>query len=285
MSAPFRRILVAYDGSEPAERALAFGMALGRAGTALDIVHVVDATLERQGRALLDAARERAAAAGIEVTTSLVNRRPIPAIADAAKANGDELVILGTHARSDVPHTFLGSTTEGVLRSGTFPVLVVTAAMTPPSGLLFRDVLVAVDESDAADKAVTLAAGLSRTVGARCVLCNVADTRNLYAKALTYGYDPAEFVDQMRAHGRDVVERAREQAGFAADMADVTVVEDEPAPGIIAEAERSGAAAIVIGSHGRRGLQRFFLGSIAEHVVRHSPIPVVVVRALTRKQP
>jgi nucleotide-binding universal stress UspA family protein len=299
VTAPFRRILVAYDGSEPASRALAFGIALSRAGSPLDVVHFVDemaavagsATalgvvdpapaiemLDRQGHALLNAAAARCREANVEATTALFNERPIFGIAAAAEKNGDDLVVLGTHARTGLPRAFLGSTTEGVLRTSTVPVLTVTGAMTPPAGSAFRKLLVAVDESDPADAAAAWAARLSRATGAACVLCSVVDTRDLYDKAATYGYDPTELADQMRKQGRDVIDRTRERAGFSADTTSVAIGEDEPARGIITEAERSRAEAIVIGSHGRRGLQRFFLGSVAEYVVRHSPVPVFVLR-------
>jgi len=142
VTAPFRRILVAYDGSEPASRALAFGIALSRAGSPLDVVHFVDemaavagsATalgvvdpapaiemLDRQGHALLNAAAARCREANVEATTALFNERPIFGIAAAAEKNGDDLVVLGTHARTGLPRAFLGSTTEGVLRTSTVP--------------------------------------------------------------------------------------------------------------------------------------------------------------------
>ena len=51
-----------------------------------------------------------------------------------------------------------------------------------------------------------------------------------------------------------------------------------PPAEICAQAESLGADLIVIGSHGRTGLKRFLLGSVAESVVRHAPVPVLVVR-------
>lgn len=303
MPVPFRRILVPYDGSEPSGRALAFGIALGRLGIALDVAHVVDETpvfsqseitadfydptpiidaLDEQGRALLGAVAERCRAAGVEVTTELVHDQPVVGILTFAERYGDELIVLGTHARSGLPRTFLGSTTEGVLRNGTLPVLAVSTMMSEPHEPPFGKVLVAIDESDPADAAAALAGRLSQTLGTRSVLCSVADTRDLYDKAVTYGYDPTVMVDELRDHAQDVIDRARVHGGFAADTVTTIVLEDQPGRGIIAEAERSGVDAIVMGSHGRRGLQRLFLGSVAEHVVRHSPVPVFVVHAARR---
>jgi nucleotide-binding universal stress UspA family protein len=52
----------------------------------------------------------------------------------------------------------------------------------------------------------------------------------------------------------------------------------DPADVICRTAERLGSDVIVVGSHGRTGLGRLFLGSVSEHVVRHAPCPVLVVR-------
>lgn len=298
MTPPFRRILIPYDGSEPSERALAFAMLIGRDGAAIDIVHVVDASaamaqsssaagfydptpvieaMEAAGQALIEAASARCRAEAIEVSAELVRERPVNGILAAAQRCGDELIVLGTHARSGLPRTVLGSTTEGVLRAGRIPVLAISPAMTAHD-VLFRKVVVAVDDSDPADAAAALAGRLSRTLGTRCVICSVVDSRDLYEKAATYGYDPTSLADEMRAHAADVADRARMHADFDPDATSVAIVEDEPARGVIEEAVRQRADAIVMGSHGRRGVQRLFLGSIAEHVLRHSPVPVLVVR-------
>ena len=272
-------------------------------GAGLDVAHVVDETpvitqtanavgayavdpsailagLDAQGRAILDAAQQRCREAGVEAAVRLVHDVTVAGIVAAAEQNGDELIVLGTHARSGLPRAFLGSTTEGVLRVAKHPVLAVRSGMpAPPSEGLFRKVLVAVDDSDPADAAVALAARLSQTLRSACVLCSVFDPSDAYDKAGTYGYDPTPLVDELRAHAQLVVDRARARGGFADGTASVAVVEDEPTQGIIAEAARVRADAIVIGSHGRRGLRRLVLGSVAEHVVRGSSVPVVVVRA------
>lgn len=299
-SAPFRRILLAYDGSEPSERALAFAIALGRIGAVLDIVYCIDESavmsqsatavaafdptpivdsLDKQGRALLDLVGKRCRSFGIEVSGRLLHEHPVSGIVGAAVRNNDQLVVLGTHARTGLPRTFLGSTAEGVLRSGTTPILVVRATMAPPKDPLFRKVLVAVDESDPADAAVSLAAGLSHAIGSQCLLCSVVDTKTAIERVPVYGSPPDLAADDMRAQTRDILDRARVHGGFAPGAVKVALLEGDPIAELLAEAVRSGADLIVIGSHGRRGLQRLLLGSIAEYVVRHSPIPVLVVRS------
>jgi nucleotide-binding universal stress UspA family protein len=299
VTVPFRRVLVPYDGSEPADRALSYGIAIARTGASLDVVHAVDESvviaqatttvnafdptnlidvLDRQGRAFLAVAHERALAVGIDAATKLIHARPIPGILSTAEECGDELIVLGTHARTGLPRTFLGSTAEGVLRLGTIPVLAIRALMPPPREVPFRKVLVAVDESDAGDAAAAWASVLARTVGTHCMLCNVVDTRVICDAAAAAGYDPGLFGSRHIAEARSLVESVRVREGLASDAAETVVVEDEPAAGIISTAIRGNADAILMGSHGRRGLARVVLGSVAEQVLRHSPLPVFVAR-------
>jgi nucleotide-binding universal stress UspA family protein len=296
---PFARVLVPYDGSAPSETSLAYGIALAQRGAALDIVHVIDESpivaessttavafdptplmnaLEDQGRALLDAARARCRAAGVEAQTRLIREFPVAGIDRTAEENGDALIVLGTHARTGLSRTFLGSTTEGVLRSSQIPVLAVHGDMVPPERL-FTKLLVAIDESDPSDAAVALAARIVRACGSAAVICNAFDFNDLLEKAGTYGYDPTPLLDGLRENAKDIVDRALAHGGFPAGTAVPSIVEEEPARGIVAEAARVGADLLVVGSHGRRGLRRLFLGSVAEHVVRHSAIPVLIVRS------
>ena len=298
-SAPFSCILVPYDGSEPSERALAFAIALGRCGAVLDIVYCVDESavlsqsatavavfdptpiidaLDKQGRALLGLVSKRCRSLGIKATARLLHEHPVAGIIGAAARNSDQLIVLGTHARTGLATAFLGSTTVGVLRSGTTPILAVRATMPAPKNPLFQRILVAVDESDPADAAVAVAAGLSHALGSQCLLCSVVDTKTVIERAPAHGYPAALAADEMRTQARDILERARVHGGFAPGTVAVAILEGDPIGELLAEAVRSGADLIIIGSHGRRGLQRLLLGSVAEYVVRHSPIPVLVVR-------
>lgn len=65
--------------------------------------------------------------------------------------------------------------------------------------------------------------------------------------------------------------------GFSKDM-NFSVEIGDPAEEISLEAKHNPASLIIVGSHGRRGLSRFFLGSVAERVVRHAPCPVLVFK-------
>ena len=84
--------------------------------------------------------------------------------------------------------------------------------------------------------------------------------------------------DDVEDRGRDVLETATELAAEHDRDIETTVVVGQPAREIVTRAEENPYETIVMGSHGREGVSRILLGSIAGTVVRRSPIPVVVVR-------
>lgn len=148
-----------------------------------------------------------------------------------------------------------------------------------PSSELPREILCPVDFSDSSAAALRLAATVGKCVGARLTL--------LHAITLTV---PSYFTPgRLKELEREVGE-SREEAGatvrqFAqrvlgpgAPPVEIMVEEGSPADVIVAIAERLGSEWIVMGTHGRSGVKKWMLGSVAERVVRTSHIPVLVVR-------
>jgi nucleotide-binding universal stress UspA family protein len=298
LNQPFATLLVPYDGSEPSQASLAHALALKDHITTFVVVTVVDETpvisqsattvtaydptplfeaLDEQGRAVLADASARCAAAGVSPVTEIVHDAPVPGILAMMQKHHADLVVMGTHARGGVARTFLGSTTEGLLRSSDVPVLTVRtgeAVVADP----FATVLVGIDDSEPSDEAVTFVAGLTRTFGTHVVAAYALDSTSLYENAVSYGFDPVPLLSDMRADGEGIVTRALARASIPAAGATIAVVEGKPASAVLEAAAQNHATAIVVGSHGRRGLRRFFLGSVAESIVRRSDIPVLVVR-------
>ena len=144
----FKRILVAVDGSDVAERALEESIKLARELQAhLRVVYVVDVinislgadfpypaemseAIARRGQELLRKAGAVASKAGIPVETGLIEidtlgQRIPETIAADAEAWPADLIVIGTHGRRGMSHLFLGSVAEGVVRIATKPVLLV----------------------------------------------------------------------------------------------------------------------------------------------------------------
>ncbi|ELY44616.1 universal stress protein [Natronorubrum sulfidifaciens] len=85
-------------------------------------------------------------------------------------------------------------------------------------------------------------------------------------------------IDRAHERGQDVLEEAITVAAEHDRDLETEVATGKPAREIVEQAETDEYETVVIGSHGREGVSRVLLGSVAEMVVRRSPIPVVVVR-------
>jgi nucleotide-binding universal stress UspA family protein len=136
----------------------------------------------------------------------------------------------------------------------------------------FRRILVPHDFSDAADRALEEAAALARLYGGRLHVLHVLTRVTVLADIPVP--DPFEFVPQTR----DALERrVREVLGAAEPPFSISIRVGEPVERILEAAER--VDSIVMGTSGRTGLRHFLLGSVAERIVRLSPVPVLTIRA------
>ncbi|WP_380680192.1 universal stress protein [Salinigranum sp. GCM10025319] len=138
------RILIAIDGSDPAEKALEFAFD-HHAEAELTALSVVDPTAYAQGtvemvqpnvdawreeaeaevRSVLDRASDRAKNAGVALKTELVYGSPARAIVEYAADNDVDQIIVGSHGRQGVSRVLLGSVAETVVRRSSVPVTVV----------------------------------------------------------------------------------------------------------------------------------------------------------------
>ena len=142
--------------------------------------------------------------------------------------------------------------------------------------IALTSILVAVDFSDTARKALLYGKDLSRAFGARLHVLHVANVISTSA-AQFYPEGPGDPEAKAIELGTRQLQAHLLAEGLADASRDVRVAPD-PAVEIIAYAKEIHADIIVLGTHGRTGVTRFFMGSVAEHVVRASPCPVLVVR-------
>ncbi len=145
---------------------------------------------------------------------------------------------------------------------------------------LFKKIVVPVDGSPPSDAAVALAIRLARDQDARLLFVHVCETAKIAAmvSAPAVGVDPSYALDAEREAGEDALRRAGASA-LAGSVQSESMLEDGGSvDSIVSIAKRQAADLIVIGSHGRGGIARALLGSVAEGVLRHSDIPVLVSR-------
>ena len=204
-------------------------------------------------------------------------RPSVSAIVKREKLNGCDAIVIGTQGKRGMTRAFLGSTADGVLRRAEVPVFVIPPSNGEPVAPL-ASLFVAVDDSDPSDAAVEFALELARAEKAQLIFCGVADTAYLTGNAAAYAFEPGPMLAEMHEAVMATVTAAADRARESGLRCEAIVVDGSPASVIPKVAQSHHARAIVIGTHGRRGLRRWLVGSVAESVVQNSPIPVVVIR-------
>lgn len=138
---------------------------------------------------------------------------------------------------------------------------------------MYDDVLLPTDGSDAADAAVPHAIELADRYGARLHVLYVADTTEY--STVTFEDD---VVDPLEQEGQEVIDEVAEEATDQHVEAVGAVLKGGAYETILKYVDDEGVDVVVMGTHGRRGLDRALLGSVTERVVRTSDVPVLTVR-------
>jgi nucleotide-binding universal stress UspA family protein len=198
-------------------------------------------------------------------------------IVEEAQRDGQALVAMATHGRSGLARLFMGSVADAVLHHGTMPMLLfrpkpghITPERTPGT------IIVPLDGSALSEQALPLAAVLGRALGAKVLLARAMSTYALAPVPAgpgvflpSYADDDAKIYLDTRVHSL-CVDRVN---------ADDIVLRGDPGMEIVRLAETTRDSMVLMTTHGRSGVARTVLGSVAEEIVRRSPSPVLVMRA------
>jgi nucleotide-binding universal stress UspA family protein len=145
---------------------------------------------------------------------------------------------------------------------------------------VFKHILIATDGSELAGKAVAAGFDLARQLGARVTALTVTEPwMALVAGDAAFGFP----VDEYEKSADESAARILAGVSKFARKADITCAtlhakDQYPSEGILETADENGCDLIVMASHGRRGLGRLLLGSVAVKVLTHSTLPVLICR-------
>ncbi|SEP30766.1 Nucleotide-binding universal stress protein, UspA family [Halogranum amylolyticum] len=139
---------------------------------------------------------------------------------------------------------------------------------------MYDRILVPTDGSETATRAVDHAVDLAATYGATLHVLSVVDP----TRFSTVDVDPSSVLEAVEKSSRDAVEAVETTAADAGVAVETTVVRGAPARTITEYATDNDIDLVVMGTHGRTGLDRYLLGSVTERVVRTAPVPVLTVR-------
>jgi nucleotide-binding universal stress UspA family protein len=287
-----KRIMVPLDGSHLAEQALPLARVLASTFEAELLLtmavpsghyvnEVNEGVLVEAGRLASDqylgTTAHQLADEGFHVRTAVASGRPHIAISSLCDVESVDLIIMTTHGRSGVTRWTMGSVADKVLRATNTPLILIhpRAHGTPPGAI--ERIVVALDGSELAEAALPLSERMANAVKAKVHL-----VRAVIPPAVIFG---AEYVPGAFPALEDIVSEARQYVEAVAktlkakDLTTTTEVRiGIPAEVILAEASEPGDL-VVISTHGRSGVDRWFLGSVADAVVRHGDIAVLVVRS------
>jgi nucleotide-binding universal stress UspA family protein len=146
---------------------------------------------------------------------------------------------------------------------------------------MYQKILVAVDGSDTSKHALNEAVRVAAMTHGKVHAVYVVDQAALFPYAGYY--DPVAMIDAFRRDGRVALDDASARFAAAgvtgeAELVETETVSEDVAHCLLRCAQRFGAELAVMGTHGRRGMQRAILGSVAERFVRLSECPVLLVR-------
>lgn len=262
----FRKILVPLDGSELAEKVLPFVQSLAASfGSDVHLVFVSEAS-EEWGRVIdsyLKGLTAHLAGAGIRTRSAVLFGRPAEELLDYSELNKVDLIAMATHGRSGVSRWAVGSVTDKIVRGATVPVLVCPAGSSPESAepaSSFRRFLLPLDGSKLAEGAIPMVAQLAQKLGAEVVLLSVVEQANLESRAQNYLNRICK-----RLQRRKIDTAVEVKAGM-------------PAQQILESASTHEIDLIALSTHGRGGVSRWILGSVADKVVRTARCAVLLTR-------
>jgi nucleotide-binding universal stress UspA family protein len=288
----YHTILVPLDGSAFSERALPIATTLARTLRAqVILVRAASAAVfprtdptEAQVQAV-DEAQAYLSALAAGLSEQDLNIEVAVPYGDAAELilleiglHSAVLVVMCTHGRSGLGRWIYGSVAEQVLARSPAPVLLVrptssTETLGPQRGE--TTVLVPLDGSAFAEAALPHAAMLTRALGGTILLVRATEPETAsYRSSGRVQDDSAGLILDAEPYLEDVAQRLR-STGLSVQ----TVLEEGPPGEAIADHSAAvGTGLIIMTTHGRMGIARAFLGSVALEVVRRSPLPVMLIR-------
>lgn len=295
-------ILVPLDGSSFGEHALAPAIGLARRFDAsLELVHVhevapavymegvpqLDTSLELDGiehdRHYLESARDRVAALGLPVRTSLLDGPTVAALVEHLQRTGCDLIVMTTHGRGPLSRAWLGSVADGLARHSDLPLLMIRPDPDRDDGRPplepappLRRALVPLDGSPEAERVTEHALRLIGPERGEILFLHVV------SPTLIVGGHVFELSEQRR---EELTAVARERIGDVVDRyasrcethLEVVVARDA-ARAILDAGTSAGADFIAMSTHGRGGLSRLLFGSVTDKVLRSSSLPLLVAR-------
>lgn len=300
---PFKKILIPLDGSPTAEAAIPYASKLARDfDSTITLLHV--ASHKEEGclfddevpidPEVLIAERLREIACklrseGLSVKSMLAYGLPSERIVGFSQKNHYDLIAMSTRGLSGITRWVSGSIANRILHSTRKPLLLVKPTSSNGTGEekgRFWKILVPLDGSELAETVLPVVEALSVQVGCEVTLVRVVSSVSIAARVreifavLPHNYSTA--LDNIEKHHREIagdyLNALKWELSIRGLTPEVMVADGDPATKIIDLSQDMGRPLIVMATHGRTGISRSVLGSVADRVLRGSSNPVLLMR-------
>jgi nucleotide-binding universal stress UspA family protein len=279
----YNKVLVAVDGSEASKNALrqSFKLAFDEkkwitvvaidppyeGDLSLVGVSNIEEVLKGQSEKILAQAREIAEQEKASVKTRHEEGLVYEKIIEVAEEEKCDIIVLGRRGMSSVERTLMGSVTAKVIGYFKGRSLVVPR----DTSVGWNNILVATDGSPYSESAIAEAMNYAKSYGGKLKIVNA-----IYSNDEFIATAP-DVVEKMIVKARAGLEEAQKKAQAEGIDAEIFVRDGEPYKVIVDLANEIEADTIVMGSHGRTGLKRILMGSVASRVIGFAHCPVMVV--------
>jgi len=283
----YKKILVAYDGSDSAKNALTVAVKLAKQDNSwikvLDVVSPYAGdpevtggsntkdTTEGSAEKLMDGAREIAVKEGFGILTIIAQGEPFERISAIAEDENCDLIVMGRQGISHFERELMGSVTARVIGHTTRNVLVIPETFTWDGK--WESILLAMDGSPncatANDVALEVAGQRSVRIAALTVIkTHISNESAAFSQAATR---------KIEMEAESIVNELKERAAVMGIDAVPLVKHGQPHQEIIALAAELGVTVIVMCTHGKTGIKRLLMGSVTQRTIGHADCPVLVV--------
>ncbi len=300
----FKSILIPIDASTNAQNAAMVGFEFAqKLGASVKVIHVLqqrvmyplqvevfyDEEARAHGQEIIKPWPAHAERLGVQCKIAVIESElwnTGEAIVEAAKESACDLIVMGTHGREGLERQMIGSVAERVSRLARQPVMLVRNSATNNTKINpFEKLFVPVDGSDTSAMALGVAHQLCRQLNASLEIAHVVpdlpipltDPVGPYA-----AFDYAGLAKTLEESGREILTKAVKNTTVGNVSSNLVLAGGRHISAAILKAAHDASSdLIVIGTHGRSGMDRLLLGSVAEGVIHHAEVPVLLVRSST----
>lgn len=298
-----RRILVCLDRSAWSESCLPYATALGRVfGSNLTLLHVMQPLHEHAGARITDplgweVSRREASAYleglarwmhekwGLSVDSRLEQGRPAERITAVARELGADLTVISSHGEGGVAAWHLGSTAQQLIAVSTGSVLVVRAQSPAPSAVMPRRILVPLDGSLRTESVLPTVARIADAHGAEVVLthvvCEPVPTAVLHAGDFELA---RELAGHLEARAKRYLEHLHARMPRELRVRTLVTRHVDERQSLLEIAEQEQVDLVVLSAHGSVCNPTRPFGSVTQHLLSHSSVPLLVLQDLSQAE-